>query len=689
MDESLPTDFLTVLQILLWKRQRDLINARQGRSLGPRLYGSRALMLRFSLKNIKHYVAILLHSRYKSTSQPASVYSWRVQATDSIFILPLHKRTSQPASLYSLASLSNLETPILNLPLHKRKYAGILELESYGYAPLDVDSVLEVVDSVLEVTSVEGRDEVLELGKEEFLWLCELVSLGDIVSSLYGIVREVVDSVLEVTSVEGRDEVLELGKEEFLWLCELVSVADPVSSLGGLQFHPRIIESTSHEGLSGSQVLHFLLWTMNGKESHDVDAENIHLHRGGEHESEEQSKVQLHLQQQESINHLEEIRVQGHDRLHQVLPLQNDIQQGHEGPKEPGGQVRRPGCRSKSGIGPPPRPFKKARYAWEIKNYEHTLSNMAQNIGECSADIQDESQDSQSSDVNSEGSQEDGVLDHREGLLQESLDRATFIDSRSRGRVDLMPPIMPAPYPTTYGMMTAPIPPDGTLRPSDCFREHQQIPPDPDAGILRWHTRQLCRSIFDNTVNRMLENMGFSPVTERNQGIHPLLVLSLSDDEEREAEEAQQRALENEALTAAMHHKGLFLPTYSYDALESGGTTTDYDSSDDDSDLGEDPVPDDLSHEAHLHMTHMINRPLPRVPVIPAAMPIIPTMPSDHITPLITHPVSPIPVPNQQSQEPVCDLDEQACDSATLRKDTQNDIEDEEGERRRRKKNLL
>lgn len=153
------------------------------------------------------------------------------------------------------------------------------------------------------------------------------------------------------------------------------------------------------------------------------------------------------------------------------------------------------------------------------------------------------------------------------------------------------------------------------------------MPPDPDAGILRWHARQLCRSILDNTMNRMLENMGFSPVTERSQGIHPLLVLSLSDDEEREAEEAQ-RALENEALTAAMHHKGLFLPPYHYDPLESA-TTTDYDSSDEDSDLAEDPGPEDLPpHEAHLHLAHHpVPRPLPRPPEAHPPSPRQPTPP--------------------------------------------------------------
>ncbi|XP_068244478.1 uncharacterized protein [Palaemon carinicauda] len=422
--------------------------------------------------------------------------------------------------------------------------------------------------------------------------------------------------------------------------------------------------------LLNARVLHFLLWTMNEKESHEVETENPRPNKG-DHESEEQHEHgQTEVRTNLSTDHVEKTKGQEDERLHPMLPIHMPNQQEPEGPKEPGGYVRRPGFRSKSGIGPPPRPFKKARYAWEIKNYEHTLNNMTQNLGECSTDLHDESQDSQSSDVNSEGSQEDGVIDHREGLLPGTLERAAFMDPRARPRPDLMPPIMPAPYPTTYGMMTAPPPPDSGLRPSDCLKEGQQIPPDPDAGILRWHTRQLCRSIFDNTVNRMLENMGFSPVTERSQGIHPLLVLSLSDDEEREADEAQQRALENEALTAAMHHKGLFLPPYHYDALESGGTTTDYDSSDDDSDLGEDPVPDDLSHETHLHM---ISRPLPRVPVIPT-MPALPAPPTEPVVPPCPQPVSPHLIPPQRPQEPDCD--EHACDAAVPRKDTNSEEEE-------------
>lgn len=283
--------------------------------------------------------------------------------------------------------------------------------------------------------------------------------------------------------------------------------------------------------------------------------------------------------------------------------------------KDPGGQQagRKVGAKSKSSMGPPPRPFKKARYAWEIKNYEHTVSNMTQSLRECTAELHDDSQDSQSSDVNSEGSQEDAPPPPREDLAPAGLDRAAFMDPRARARQDLMPPIMPAPYPTTYGMMAAPPPPEACPPPGEGPREGPPVPPDPDAGILRWHARQLCRSILDNTMNRMLENMGFSPVTERSQGIHPLLVLSLSDDEEREAEEAQ-RALENEALTAAMHHKGLFLPPYHYDPLESA-TTTDYDSSDEDSDLGDDAGLEELPpHEVHLHLAHAVPRPLPRPP---------------------------------------------------------------------------
>ncbi|XP_042235316.1 uncharacterized protein LOC121875025 [Homarus americanus] len=412
---------------------------------------------------------------------------------------------------------------------------------------------------------------------------------------------------------------------------------------------------------------------MNEKKAHENESEGPGTGEG-EVEAVHQQHTELRHDQvalPQETGMLEDAALQEETQPHDALPVHNSNQPEPDGPKEPGGPVRKLGFRSKSGIGPPPRPFKKARYAWEIKNYEHTLSNMTQNLGECSTDIQDDSQDSQSSDVNSEGSQEDGVLDPREGLPVGSLDRAAFMDPRARPRPDLMPPIMPAPYPTTYGMMAAPPPPDASLRPGDCLKDGQQVQPDPDAGILRWHTRQLCRSIFDNTVNRMLENMGFSPVTERSQGIHPLLVLSLSDDEEREAEEAQQRALENEALTAAMHHKGLFMPPYHYDPLESG-TTTDYDSSDDDSDLGEDPGPDDLPHDTHLHMTHMISRPLPRVPAMSAmpTMPAMPIIPNVQLAPPSTQPSSPHPIPPHRPQEPDCDLDKHACDAAIPGKDT-------------------
>lgn len=337
-----------------------------------------------------------------------------------------------------------------------------------------------------------------------------------------------------------------------------------------------------------------------------------------------------------------------------------------EAPKEPGGLIRKCGFRYKTGIGPPPRPFKKARYAWEIKNYEHTLSNMNQNLGGTSVLFQEDSQDSQSSDINSEGSQEDGPnpLDGLSSAGVEGINSKCFMVPRVGSRADMMTPHMPAPgYPTNFGLMAAPppppsTPPQQTALDASSIQGAQPMPPDPDARILRWHTRQLCRSIFDNTVNRMLENMGFSPVTSHSQGIHPLLVLSLSDDEEREAEEAQQRALENQALSAAMHQKGLFLP-YHYDPGLESATTTDYDSSDDEDSDGlceEPPTPEDLQQDARgpgqMHMTHMISRPAPRVPphisppLPPAMAPGLPLIPNPHLLSSMTQHNSEAPVHN-------------------------------------------
>ncbi|CAL4209658.1 unnamed protein product, partial [Meganyctiphanes norvegica] len=386
------------------------------------------------------------------------------------------------------------------------------------------------------------------------------------------------------------------------------------------------------------QVLLHLLWTMNEKESQQLrEQEEVNSATDQGRIDTKKLSQEIHPPPSKESNNLPFIGKVNPTKQNYGISFVGNINPTEpEAPKEPGGLIRKCGYRYKGGIGPPPRPFKKARYAWEIKNYEHTLSNMNQNLGDYSAPLQEDSQDSQSSDINSEGSQEDGP-DPLDGLPTagiEGINSKCFMVPRARTRADMMAPIMPAPYPTTYGMMAAPPPPstppqhatvDGSIQ------EPQQMPPDPDARILRWHTRQLCRSIFDNTVNRMLENMGFSPVTERSQGIHPLLVLSLSDDEEREAEEAQQRALENQALSAAMHQKGLFLPPYHYDPLESA-TTTDYDSSDDDSDLGEEPTAEDLQHDGgvgHVHMSHMVSRPLPRVPHMPpmpamAGMPLIP-----------------------------------------------------------------
>lgn len=272
-------------------------------------------------------------------------------------------------------------------------------------------------------------------------------------------------------------------------------------------------------------------------------------------------------------------------------------------------------------LGPPPRPFKKARYAWEIKNYDYTLKKMCQNMNNSTAtsSLSSESQDPNTNEkpltIDSQKCYAEGA-NFCMGTSQVCPSPKVLHDSKSAEvhmigpphQAGFLGPLLPTSYHTQYGaMMNGPNPAShGTpLSHNDRLNAfHTQIHPDPDARLIRWHTRRLCRSIFDNTVNRMLENMGFSPVTERSQALHPLLVLSLSDDEEREAEEAHQRTLETQALSAALHQKGLLPATYHYDPLESA-TTSDYDSSEEDSELGE-GGPDDLTLEQHQHQQQSI-----------------------------------------------------------------------------------
>ena len=324
-------------------------------------------------------------------------------------------------------------------------------------------------------------------------------------------------------------------------------------------------------------------------------------------------------------------------------------------------------------VGPPPRPFKKARYAWEIKNYEHTVENMSRSGSHISGEFHEEGHESQSSEGNSDISQEEVT---NVTPQQERVRHYDLIDLPTQPPI-LTPPIMPAPYPAPYGGLigaASPHPPPISASEKDV--RPPLIPQDPDAGLFRWHTRQLCRSIFDNTVNRMLENMGFSPVTEQSQGIHPLLVLSLSDEEEREAEEAQHRALETEALTAAMHQKGLLVPPYNYDHLESG-TTTDYDSSEEDSELGEEgvvtddlsPPPDHNHHHLH-HHHHAVNRPVVRIP------PRVALSPNDMPRVLVPHQTTPTETADDARREMSYEDDSTVGDD--LRSSDPRELEDDD-----------
>ncbi|KAL7632881.1 UNVERIFIED_CONTAM: hypothetical protein RMT77_016788 [Armadillidium vulgare] len=255
-------------------------------------------------------------------------------------------------------------------------------------------------------------------------------------------------------------------------------------------------------------------------------------------------------------------------------------------------------------FGPPPRPFKKARYAWEIKNYDYTLKKMTQDLP-CGQNQTPAFKNINAVDISK-------VNEHEISNYQKDLDQTISPTKLQEGRTPEMHmigpphqgfnlnPLLANTYNSHYGAVF------GNSLNQTAFGHderinpfHNQIPHDPDARLIRWHTRQLCRSIFDNTVNRMLENMGFSPVTERSQALHPLLVLSLSDDEERESEEAaHQRTLESQALSAALHQKGFLPPPYHYDNLESA-TTSDYDSSEEDSEIGE-GTQDELTDHAPL-----------------------------------------------------------------------------------------
>ncbi|KAF2350010.1 Syntaxin N-terminal domain [Trinorchestia longiramus] len=220
-------------------------------------------------------------------------------------------------------------------------------------------------------------------------------------------------------------------------------------------------------------------------------------------------------------------------------------------------------------IQPPPRPFKKARYAWQIKNYEHTVSRMRKALA----------QQPTASSIGKGGSCSD---------ISPELEDSKHCASSAPH------------YPGLYNNLPAAY--------SSSFYN----------PLLRWSKTASAASGVDMPVNRMLHNIFFSG-NEPTSGLHPLLMMSLA--------EGNAAAFNENLACDDLPRDGaplLLSDVPSGIGVGSPGMqsppTSDYDSSSDEASLGDDlmPEPQMMSHLPPSYPTmqqqqqqHLMNSPQP------------------------------------------------------------------------------
>lgn len=192
-------------------------------------------------------------------------------------------------------------------------------------------------------------------------------------------------------------------------------------------------------------------------------------------------------------------------------------------------------------IQPPPRPFKKARYAWQIKNYEHTVSRMKKSLAQ-----QAQSSGSYSRSVPESGHSEDASEKHCSSSLH---------------------------YPGLYSNL----PP--------AYSTNLYNP------LFRWPKN--ATSCVENPMNRMLQNIFFSG-NEPPSGLHPLLMMSLAEGNVAAFSEGIGGCDEIQGANPAPLLASQVGVNVGSPIMQSP-PTSDYDSSSDDASIG-----DDIMSEPHL-----------------------------------------------------------------------------------------
>lgn len=225
-------------------------------------------------------------------------------------------------------------------------------------------------------------------------------------------------------------------------------------------------------------------------------------------------------------------------------------------------------------IHPPPRPFKKARYAWQIKNYEHTLSRMNKAIAH--QQLQQPQHQQQLVHHGSSGTSHVSNTSYRGRIGRAASDGPEDADARG--------PCHAAHYPSMYNNLQEAA---AAGYPANFYNP-----------LLRWS--KLAASSIDSPVNRMLHNIFFSG-NEPTADIHPLLMLSLAEGNANVfSENVDSEEMPDHSASPEVFSPSAVLPAQSNVIQNSNHSspgmqsppTSEYDSSSDDTSIGDDLLPE-------------------------------------------------------------------------------------------------
>lgn len=235
------------------------------------------------------------------------------------------------------------------------------------------------------------------------------------------------------------------------------------------------------------------------------------------------------------------------------------------------------------------KPLKKAHYVWQIKGNYH-LKNPNQNSETREIPLSGTSSSLTQEKMN--GGSEPDVCEpttevERGTAFCEHHPPQTGGDNSLLKSRDEYPPLSPLRIgATTVSCVVCDTFNENVKRASlNIDEERSRTPPlptsHPDWNVRKWQTRQIAKAFMDNTINCVLEEMGFTPVPESAPDSDPDDVLGSINfprvDDDTSEEEEEDESVENEGILSAIQRHGL--QRHTFQSLPEAGCRFSYSSS--------------------------------------------------------------------------------------------------------------